>query len=185
MRPLPLRAHPVVLGTVVFLASELMFFAALFATYYDLKSVSPVWPPPGVQFDQLGTAIGTFFLFLASAVMIPFIRALRKERLKAAYGWLYVSIIAGIGFLGFELRGWAKEHYNMHTSAYASTVLTITGFHFLHVVVGVVLLTALFLGLRSPTFASDHYAGAEAISYYWHFVFIVWIGIYSTIYWIR
>jgi len=162
-----------------------MFFAALFATYYDLKSTNAVWPPPEVHFDQLGSAAGTFMLFAGSAVMFPFMRALDRRNLQAAYAWLYVGIIGGIGFMAFELRSWAKEDFTMHSSAYASIYLTMTGFHFLHVLVGVVLLTALFLGLRSAALEADHHAGAEAISYYWHFVFVVWIGIYTTIYWIR
>lgn len=184
-RPLPIRAHPVVLGTVVFLASELMFFSALFATYYDLKSTSAVWPPPYVHLDELGTAIATFLLFLASAVMVPFMRALRRRNLRAAYGWLYTGIICGIGFLGFEMRGWAKQGFTIHTSAYATIFMTMTGFHYLHVVVGIILLTALYFGLRSAAFEADAHAGAEAISYYWHFVFVVWIGVYVTLFWIR
>ena len=185
MRPLPVRAHPIVLGTVVFLASELMFFAALFATYYDLKSTTAVWPPAGVHLDQSGSAIATFMLFVASAVMFPFMRAVDRRAFKAANAWLYVSIVAGISFLVLELHSWAQEDFTMRSSAYASTYLTMTGFHFLHVLVGVILLTALFVGLRSPAFEADHHAGAEAISYYWHFVFIVWVGIYATIFLIR
>jgi cytochrome c oxidase subunit 3 len=185
VRSFPMRTEPVILGTCVFLASELMFFAALFASYYDLKSTSAVWPPPYVHLDELGTAIGTVFLAMASATMFPFIRALKRGNMKAAYAWLYASIVSGIAFLGFELRGYAKQGFNMHTSAYGTVYMTMTGFHFLHVIVGVILLTALYFSLRSPTFTSTSHAGAEAISYYWHFVFVVWIGIYTTIYWIR
>lgn len=162
-----------------------MFFSALFATYFDLKSINKVWPPPYVHHDQLGTAIGTFMLLTASLVMLPFIRALRRRNLKAAYGWLYTSIIGGIGFLGFELRDWAQQNFTMHTDAYGSIFLTMTGFHYLHVVAGIIMLIGLYFGLRSPALQSDDHAGAEAISYYWHFVFIVWIGVYTTLFLIK
>lgn len=184
-RPLPIRAHPVVLGTVIFLASELMFFSALFATYFDLKSTSAVWPPPYVHLDELGPAFGTAFLLASSGSMFPMLRALRRRNLRAAYGWLYAAIIGGLGYIGVAVRGYAEQGFTMHTSAYGSVYLTMTGFHLLHVIVGVIMLVALYFGLQSPTFRTDKYAGAEAISYYWHFVTIVWIGIYTTVYWVR
>lgn len=184
-RPLPIRAHPVVLGTAIFLASELMFFSALFATYYDLRTRGNSWPPPGVRLDELGPAFGTFFLLVSSGSMFPMLRALRSRRLKAAYGWLYCAIVGGIGYIGIALRGYAAQNFTMASSAYGSIYITMTGFHLLHVVAGVVMLIALYAGLQSPVFRADKYAAAEAVSYYWHFVTVVWIGIYTTVYWVR
>lgn len=184
-RPLPIRANVLVTGTVIFLASETMFFAALFATYFDLKSTNLIWPSPIAKFDEVSMAIGTFFLWAGSATMFPFLRALRKRNTAAARAWLYTSIIAGIGFLGIELHSWVRDTERLYSDAYGSIEYFMTGVHFLHVLVGVILLTALYFGLRSPTFTADEYAGAEAVSYYWHFVFIVWIGIYTTVFWIK
>jgi cytochrome c oxidase subunit 3 len=172
----------VVLGTVIFLASELMFFSALFATYYDLKAYNKVWPPAYVHLDQPGMAIGTFMLFVASAVMFPFMRAVRAQRVKPARAWLLTSILAGIGFIGFEWHGWATQGFGIATDAYGSIFMTMTGFHFLHVAAGLIMLAMLYLGLRSPAFLSDERSGVEAISYYWHFVFVVWIGVYATLF---
>ncbi len=183
--PLSYRAHPVVLGTVIFIASETMFFSALFATYYDLKSTSAVWPPPYVHLDELGPAFGTAFLISSSLMMFPMLRALRRRNFKAAYGWLYGAIVGGLGYIGVAMHGYSSQNFNFHTGAYAATYLTITGFHLLHVVVGVIMLLGLYLGLRSPTFRADQHGGAEAVSYYWHFVTVMWFGIYSTVYWIR
>ncbi len=174
-----------VLGTVIFLASEFMFFSALFATYYDLKAYNKVWPPAYVHLDQGGMAIGTFMLFVASAVMFPFVRAVRARNVKAAHGWLFTSIAGGIGFMAFEVHGWVKQGFGIATDAYGSIYMTMTGFHFLHVLAGVILLGMLYLGLRSPAFLSDDNAGVEAIAYYWHFVFVVWIGVYATLFFVR
>jgi cytochrome c oxidase subunit 3 len=184
-QPLPVRTHPVVLGTVIFIASETMFFSALFATYYNLKAHNPVWPPPYVHLDEIGPAFGTAFLVISSATMFPMLRAYERRNFKAAYGWLCVAIIGGLGYIGDALHGYSKQGFSMHTSAYTSIYLTLTGFHLIHVVVGVLLLLGLYLGLRSPTFRVDEYGGAEAVSYYWHFVTIMWFGIYSTVYWIK
>jgi cytochrome c oxidase subunit 3 len=183
--PLAYRAHPVVLGTVVFIASETMFFSALFATYFNLKATSVVWPPPYVHLDVLGPSFGTGCLVASSAMMFPMLSALRRRSFKAAYGWLYGAILGGLGYIGIAMDGYSKVHFNFSTGAYAATYLTITGFHLLHVVVGVIMLVGLYLGLRSPAFRADQHGGAEAVSYYWHFVTFMWFGIYSTVYWIR
>jgi len=175
----------VILGTVIFLASELMFFSALFATYIDLKAYNKVWPPAYVHLDQHGMAVGTFMLFVASAVMLPFVRAVRARRTEPARAWLFTSIMGGIGFMAFELHGWANQGFGIGTGAYGSIFMTMTGFHFLHVAAGIVMLGMLYLGLRSPAFLSDERSGVEAISYYWHFVFIMWIGVYATLFLVR
>lgn len=162
-----------------------MFFSALFATYYDLKAYNKVWPPAYVHLDQAGMAIGTFMLFVASAVMFPFLRAVRARKTAAARGWLLTSILGGVGFIAFEWHGWATQGFGIATDAYGSIFMTMTGFHFLHVVAGLIMLSMLYLGLRSPAFLSDERSGVEAISYYWHFVFVVWIGVYATLFLVR
>ena len=183
--PFPIRAHPLVLGVVVFLASELMFFAALFASYYELRSQSTSWPPPGVHLDLLQSSIGTCLLFTSSVVMFLMTRAMDRKRTKAAYGWLVVAILCGLAFVAIGLDGYAKNTFTIASNAYGSLFYTMTGFHLLHVGVGIVLLIALFFGLRSSALRANHRAGAEAIMYYWHFVFVVWLGIWASIYLVR
>lgn len=183
--PLSLRAHPVVLGMVIFIASETMFFSALFATYYNLKARTPVWPPPNVHLDEVGPALGTAFLFISSAIMFPMIRSLERRHFKSASAWLCAAILGGLGYIVVGLRGYEMQHFTMNGSAYGSIYITITGFHLLHVVAGVLMLTGLLIGLRLAAFRADDNSGAEAVSYYWHFVTIMWVGIYSTVYWIR
>ena len=184
-RPLPVRAHPVVLGTVIFIASETMFFAALFATYYNLKARSAQWPPATVHLDAIGPAIGTACLLLSSAAAAAALAALRRGRTKAAQLWVYAAILGGFAYLADAIYGYASLRFGMSSGAYGSIYVTLTGFHFLHVAVGVIALLALAFGIHSPAFRADRNEGAEAISYYWHFVTVMWIGIYATVYWIR
>lgn len=184
--PLAYRAHPVVLGTVLFIASETMFFSALFATYFNLKATSSVWPPAyASHLDVVGPSFGTAALTLSSLMMFPMLRAVRRRNFKAAYGWLYGGVLGGLIYIAVAMDGYSKQHFTFRTGAYAATYLTMTGFHLLHVVVGVIMLLGLYVGLRSPAFRADDHGGAEAVSYYWHFVTVMWFGIYSTVYWIK
>jgi cytochrome c oxidase subunit 3 len=185
MRQLAYRAHPLLFGVVVFLASELMFFAGLFAAYFDLRSGNAVWPPPGVHLNVLESTIGTLLLFVSSMTMIGMTRALDRSGARAAYPWLFTGILAAILFVALSVAGWRDQTFTIGSHAYGSVYYAMTGFHVLHVIAGIILLTALYFGLRSPALTANHRAGAEAIMYYWHFVFVVWLGIWGTIYFIR
>ncbi len=185
LAPLPVRAHPLVLGVVLFLSSELMFFAALFASYYGLRANRSHWPPPYAHLDAFEGGIGTFLLFAASLVMILAGRSLDRNNVRAARWWTGSAIVAAVAFVAQSLHGYASNGFSIRTDAYGSIYYTMTGFHLLHVIVGVALLTALLVGIRSRALTINHRAGAEAMTYYWHFVFVVWLGIFSTLYFVR
>jgi cytochrome c oxidase subunit III len=185
LAPLPIRAHPLVLGVVLFLASELMFFAALFAGYYELRANRAQWPPPTVHLKPWEAGYGTFLLFAASVVMVLATRAMDRGNMRAARLWTFTAIVAAVGFVLESVHGYAEDTFGISTNAYGSINYTMTGFHLLHVIVGIGVLTALLIGMRSPALQVSQRAGAEAMTYYWHFVFIVWLGIFSTIYFVR
>ena len=180
-----MRAHPLVLGVVLFLASELMFFAGLFAAYYDLRANSGAWPPPSAHLDRIEATLGTALLLAASLVMVLSTKAMDRGRLRAARAWIASAVVASVGFVALSIHGYAGSHLGIDTNAYGSVYYTLTGFHLLHVVVGIAILCALGIGLRSPALRTNHRAGAEAMTYYWHFVFIVWLGIWATVYLIQ
>ena len=183
--PLPVRAHPLVLGVVLFLASELMFFAALFAAYYDLRANRATWPPAYAHLDLAEGAFGTFLLFAASAVMVLAGRAMDRDRIRAARWWTASAVVAAVGFVAQSLRAYAANGFSIRSDAYGSIYYTMTGFHLLHVVAGIGILITLLVGMRSRALTVNHRAGTEAMTYYWHFVFVVWLGIFATIYLVR
>ena len=185
LRPLPIRAHPLVLGVVIFLASELMFFAALFAAYFDLRANRMQWPPAGVELKPWDAGYGTFLLIVASVVMVFATKAMDRKNMRAARWWTFSAIVAAVAFVLESIHGYATDTFGIDTNAYGSIYYTMTGFHLLHVIVGIGILTALLLGMRSPALQVNQRAGAEAMTYYWHFVLIVWLGIFATIYFIR
>ena len=110
LAPLPIRAHPLVLGTVLFLSSELMFFAALFAAYFDLREKATAWPPPGVRLDVAGSTVGTVLLFFASVAMIFASRAVDRGRFEASRWWTTTALAAALGFAVLALHGYAQEN---------------------------------------------------------------------------
>lgn len=185
MRSVAIRAHPLVFGTVVFLASESMVFAALLAAYYDLRGGTAVWPPPGTQLDVTGMAVGTLLLGIGSVTMaIAQAAAMRGGRVVAR-AMLLLTILVALGFLGLEWNDWSGANFRINGNAYGTIYYVLTGTHFAHVAAGVVLLAAVTIFLRKPAFTREHHAGVEAVAYYWHFVFVVWLALYATIFLVR
>ncbi len=162
-----------------------MFFAGLFAAYYDLRSQTAHWPPADVHLNVLESGIGTLLLALSSGAMLLVTRAFGRNNARQAQAWIGVAIVLGILFLAIAMHGWSQNTFGVASHAYGSVFYTMTGFHALHVLVGIILLCALFFGLRSNALRASNRAGAEAIMYYWHFVFIVWLGLWGTIYLIK
>lgn len=182
---LTVRGHALVLGVILFLASELMFFAAWFAAYFDLRGRSGQWPPAGVQLDTVESSVGTALLGISSLLVFLGIRDVHAKRSTRARLWLTGTVLCGVLFLAETFHGWSKNAFTVTSHAYGSVFYGMTGFHAAHVTVGVIMLALLTAGVDKPGFAQEHAAGAEAISYYWHFVFAVWLGLWATIYFVR
>ncbi len=185
MRSVAIRAHPLVFGTVVFLASESMLFAGLLAAYFFLRGATAPWPPAGTDLDTIGMSVGTGLLALGSITMaIAQSAATRRSRVLAR-ALLVATIVCALGFLYLELHDWHSANFWVNGTAYATIYYVLTGTHFAHVLAGVVLLAAVAIFLREPAFTREHHAGVEAVAYYWHFVFAVWLALYATIFLIR
>ena len=163
-----------------------MFFAALFAAYFYLRMVAQAaWPPPDVHLDLAESSFGTLLLLLSDVASILTTRALDRRRDRAGRAWIAVAALLAIAFVAVSLHGWSKNDFTFSTHAYGSMYYAMTGFHLLHVLAGIGLLCALFAGFYSPALRANRRAGAEAMLYYWHFVFVVWLGIWTTLYFIR
>ena len=185
MRSVAIRAHPLVFGTVVFLASESMVFAALLAAYYYLRGASAAWPPAGTQLNVSGMAIGTGLLAFGSVTMAVAQVAAMRRGSAVARAMLALTIAAALAFLLLEFHDWHDANFRIDSTAYATIYYVLTGTHFAHVLAGVVLLAAVAIFLRKPAFTREHHAGVEAVAYYWHFVFVVWLALYATIFLIK
>ncbi|MDQ1357123.1 MAG: cytochrome c oxidase subunit [Acidimicrobiaceae bacterium] len=179
------RPELLTVGTVVWLASELMFFSGLFAAYFTLRAQSPVWPPPGVELDTVAATLATILLVASSGTMQLGVKAVARGDRTAYMRWLAVTFVLGAVFVLAQARDWARLHFSIGSHAYGSAFYLMTGFHGLHVIGG--LLAMMVMGGRAASrrFGADDLPSAEMLSYYWHFVDIVWIGLWATIFFIR
>lgn len=185
MQSIAVRAHPLVFGTVVFLASESMVFAALLAAYYYLRGITATWPPAGVELDTFALGAGTVLLGAGSVTMAVAQAAATRGSAVWARVMLLLTIAVAIAFLAIECTDWKAANFAIDGSAYGTIYYVLTGTHFAHVAAGVVLLTAVALFVRRPAFTREHHAAVEAVAYYWHFVFVVWLALFATIFLIR
>lgn len=183
------RPAPLVLGMVLFIASETMFFGALFGAYFTLRSEAAAWPPAGVHVDLLEMGIATAILLGSSVPAHLAEQAIHAGRFGPAVRRLVLTAAMGFVFLGLKLHDWATAGFTVASHAYGTIFFTLTGFHALHMIVGIILL----LGLAAKVGGGAYRArgpgvgtgGPEAVIYYWHFVDAVWIAVFSTIWLIR
>jgi heme/copper-type cytochrome/quinol oxidase subunit 3 len=174
---------PMKWGILFFLVSEVFLFGSLFWTYYYLRGQTPGWPPEHP--DAILASINTFFLLSSSVTMWWAIRSIRLGRESGLALGLGATLVLGATFLGITIFEWIHEPFQPWTNAYGSIFFTLTGFHALHVLAGLLLISALLTRTLRHRFSSTRFLGAEIGSYYWHFVDLIWIFVFSSIFIIR
>ncbi len=179
------RPELLTVGTVVWLSSELMFFSGLFAAYFTLRASSAVWPPAGVNLDAASATAATFLLVVSSGTMQLGVRAVARGDRRGYLRWLVVTFVLGTVFVLAQARDWARLHFSVASHAYGSAFYLMTGFHGLHVIGGLVAMMVMAGRATSRRFDAAGLPSAEMLSYYWHFVDVVWIGLWATIFFIR
>ncbi len=179
------RVSPVLFGTIVFLASELLLFGGLFAAYFGLRSETSPWPPADVHVDVLLGAIGTVLLLVSSVTFHAGVRAADRGRLEVLGRWILVTLALGIAFLGVELYDWLTLDFSVSTHAYGTMYYAMTGIHGLHVAAGLVLMLVVLGRLAQGAYGGGHLDGMHAAAYYWHFVDGVWIALFLTLFVLR
>jgi cytochrome c oxidase subunit 3 len=177
------------LGMVLFIASEVMFFGGLFGAYFTIRSAAPKWPPEGTpHLTTWYAAILTTILVSSSVTMQFGVWTIRKNDSRRLMLWLTVSLLLGLCFLAGqanEYRMLIEEGMTLSSGVFGSTFFTLTGFHGAHVAGGAAFILIVLLRARSGQFTARHHDTVEMASYYWHFVDVVWIGLFSTIYLLR
>jgi cytochrome c oxidase subunit III len=188
-------------GTIVWLASELMFFAALFAGYFTIRAVSPeLWAQETAKLNVPFSAVNTTILVLSSVTcqlgvfqaengVVGRTGKLRQVKLWGLREWFVLTYLMGATFIAgqaFEYANLVHEGVTIPSSAYGTVFYLATGFHGLHVTGGLVA----FIFVLGRTFAARKFTHEQAVtaivvSYYWHFVDVVWIGLFATVYLIK
>ncbi len=193
------HAHPTVnrpnlvsVGTIIWLSSELMFFAALFAMYFTLRSVTGAeyWTEQAASLNLPFSATNTTILVLSSLTCQLGVFAAERGDVKKLRTWFIITFVMGAIFIGgqvFEYTELVKhEGMSLSSGPYGSVFYLTTGFHGLHVTGGLIA----FLLVLGRTYAAKRFTHEQAtsaivVSYYWHFVDVVWIGLFATIYLIK
>jgi cytochrome c oxidase subunit 3 len=188
-------------GTIIWLSSELMFFATLFAAYFTIRAVSPeLWSQSTAELNVPFASVNTTILVLSSFTCQMGVFAAEAGRVGRsgsitnvkAWGlreWFVLTYVMGAIFIGgqaFEYTELVHEGVTIPSSGYGTMFYLTTGFHGLHVTGGLIA----FLFVLGRTFVARRFTHEQAVtaivvSYYWHFVDVVWIGLFATIYLIK
>jgi cytochrome c oxidase subunit 3 len=181
-----------VLGMLLFITSEVMFFGGLFAAYFNLRANAPQWPPINPETNEVfhlailpfvGPA--TLLLILSSVTCQIAVWGIRRDDRTAFIRAMAVTVVLGAIFLVMQLIDYSllgSEGLTLSSGSYGTTYYTLTGFHGAHVFGGVVMLSVVLYRGMAGQFSGRHYDAVEAASLYWHFVDVVWILLFSLLY---
>jgi len=178
-------APTILFGTILFLASELLFFGGLFGAYYALRAQTSPWPPEGVELETLLAAVATLLLVLSSGTFHLGLVAARRERIGGLKVWIAITLLLGALFLSLQVLDYSRLSFEVSSHAYGTMYYAMTGLHWLHVAAGLVLMCVVFLRIRQGAYQDGQIDGLHAVGYYWHFVDVVWIALFATIYFIQ
>jgi len=180
----PTRFNSGMWAIIMFVGSETMFFAALFTTYFFLRGKIPAWEPvfgekPSWQGLPL---INTIELVTSSVTMQLAVSAIKKGDRRGLIRWLIPTLILGVSFLTGQAYEYTRLGFLPRDGIFAGVFFTLTGFHGAHVTGGVVFIAICFYRALRGQFTANRHLAVEAASIYWHFVDVVWIGLFTTIY---
>jgi len=176
------------MGMVLFIVSEVLFFFAFFWAFFH-SSLAPavqigsVWPPVGISvFDPWGIPLLNTLILLLSGLTITYTHhgLLLGYKDVVKDGFLFTLLLAFL-FTFFQGYEYLNAAFSISDGIYGSTFYLATGFHGFHVLIGTLFILVCFL--RRGQFTVDHHVGFEAAAWYWHFVDVVWLFLFVTIYW--
>jgi cytochrome c oxidase subunit 3 len=195
------RPNMVSVGTIVWLSSELMFFSALFAMYFTIRAINPeLWAAETALLNVPFATTNTIILVLSSVTCQLGVFAAERGQVRRtgsllqvkAWGmreWYVLTYLMGSVFVAgqaFEYAELIHEGLTLSSNAYGSVFYLTTGFHALHVTGGLVaFLFVLARSYATKRYTHEHATTAVVVSYYWHFVDVVWIGLFATIYLVK
>jgi len=174
-------------GMLLFIASEVMFFGGLFAAYFNARAAhAGAWhPPEGGELDMPLAAVLTAILVSSSFTMQFGVAAIRRGDQRGLRMWVGLTLVLGVLFLLGQLYDYSRLGFGIGDGIFGTTFYTLTGFHGAHVFGGAVGLTIMLARALQGQFSTANHVAVEAVSIYWHFVDVVWIALFTTIYILR
>lgn len=169
----------------LFLGSECLLFGGLISTYMLYRGRVSIGPRPGNVFDIPFTSVSSFILLMSSLTMVLAVSAAQNRDDRGTTLWLSVTALLGATFVGgqvYEFTAMYNEGLGFTTSLFGSSFYTLTGFHGVHVTVGIIMLMSLVGIIKRSTIPGDKAEVVEMIGLYWHFVDVIWIVIFTLVY---
>ena len=174
-------------GMLLFIMSEAMFFVAFFWAYFNASffPVGGIWPPEGITtFDPFHLPLlNTLILLLSGCTLTWSHHALIDGDRKGFMNGLLYTIILGISFTCLQVVEYMHAPFVFSDGIYASAFYIATGFHGFHVIVGTLFLLVCYMRGRAGHFTAEQHVGFESAAWYWHFVDVVWLFLFVSIYW--
>jgi cytochrome c oxidase subunit 3 len=177
------RVSAVVLGMLLFIASEVMLFGSFFTAYFFVRVVEGFdWPPEGFELPRYVAGVNTLILVTSSFTVHWALQSIRKGNRRGLQAGLVLTFLMGLTFLLTQMVEYARVGFATHDNAFTTIFFCLTGLHGAHVFVGLTIL--LFATIRAfrGHFSAAHHYGVELPGIYWHFVDIMWIVVYVTVY---
>lgn len=170
-------------GMLTFIVTDTAMFVAFLVSYYYLRSGAPRWPLGQIKQPDLAIAvIGTIVLVGSSVPMIAADIGARRGSRPLVAGGLALAFLLAVAFAVLELWEWSRQSFTLDTNAYASLYFTITGFHLLHVGSALLMNAATQVRIWTRPFGGDRRLWLQNVSLFWHFVDVIWIFIFITLY---
>lgn len=178
------------LGILLFILSEVLFFLSFFWAFFH-RSLSPTfeigiqWPPLGVTpFNPINIPLLNTIILLSSGISITWAHnALSNNNYNQIIQRIIITVILGIYFTILQAYEYLESPFCISDSVYGATFFVATGFHGLHVIIGTIFILVSLIRISKLHLSSEHHVGFEASAWYWHFVDVVWLFLYISIYW--
>ena len=180
--PVAARSN-MLLGVKLGILSEVMLFGALFTAYFVIRSESGGWPPAGQERPELLLpGLNTLLLVASSFTMQWAVRAIGRSDVARLRLGLRLTLLLGGIFIVVQGGLVANNGFGLSAGVFGSTFYTVTGFHGAHVLAGLAFIAIVAIRARRGLISQEHHTAVEAASYYWHFVDVVWVFLFSTLY---
>ena len=180
------RVDPRTLGMFLFIASEAMLFGSFFAAYFFVRVVNPEapgeWPPEPFHFPVFVAGVNTAILVTSSFTMHWALQSIKRGHRAGFLAGMVLTFLMGLAFLLTQAVEYLHVGFNTGEGAFASVFFGLTGLHGGHVAVGLTLLLIVTIRGFRGHYSPEHHHGVELPGIYWHFVDVMWIVVYSTVY---
>jgi len=179
------RLEPPVLGMFLFIASEAMLFGAFFTAYFFVRVVNPdadPWPLPPFELPKFVAGVNTAILLTSSFTMHWALQSIKRGDRSGLKAGLVLTFFMGLSFLITQMIEYAHVGFTPADGAFGTIFFGLTGLHGAHVFVGLTLLLTATIRAFRGHYTPEHHHGVEIPGIYWHFVDVMWIVVYSTVY---